>query len=502
MSTTKKLLIGSISRLALSVTQMAVGFFMMPFLVRNLGDHWYGVWTVIGSTVAYMTMMDLGLSQAIILYLSRAIATKDHDKANGVVNTAIVIYSGISACVLVIAVLLAVFVDKIIGADENVGLAATVILILGVSLAIELPFNSFSGIIGAYVRYELLSMIRFIVLVVNTTLTVYFVGSGYGILALALIALVSCVLFNVLFYTVSKYCFREMRVGRRWFEKSIVKELTQISAWSFLSNISYLLKFRLNAIIVSIFMGPVAVTHFAVGSRLADYFRDLLFQATNLSMPILTKYHVLEKEDELRNKLLFLTKINAALAFLGGGVILIVGHAFIAAWMGARYLDAYPILAVLVTAMTVEIMIDPSRVTLSAMGKNRLLALLEMSEAAFNVLLSVLLAKLYGGIGVALGTAIPLILMKLIVAPKVVCTLTKTPLAVFYRAISPIILITVGYLAIYGYIAHTYLMTDSYLSVALTGALAVPLYAVMAYRFFFHRSEIDLLRKLLPWNKG
>ena len=131
-----------------------------------------------------------------------------------------------------------------------------------------------------------------------------------------------------------------------------------------------------------------------------------------------------------------------------------------------------------------------------------MLALLELTEAAFNVLLSVVLARLYGSIGVALGTAIPLILMKLIVAPQVVCALTKTPLPAFYRAISPIILITIAYLAVYGYIAHTFLIRDSYLSVAITGALAVPLYALLAYRFFFHRTEIDLLRKLLPVKKG
>jgi O-antigen/teichoic acid export membrane protein len=502
VSTTKKLIIGSASRTLLSLSQMAVGFFMLPFLVRNLGDHWYGVWTVIGSTFAYLTMMDLGLSQAIILYLSRYIATKEHDKANAVVNTAIVVYSGISVCVLVLAAVLAFFIDKILGNHADVGLASTVIMILGVSLAIELPFNSFSGIIGAYVRYELLSLTRLIVLLVNTTLTVYFISRGYGILALAFIQLVSCILFNILFYTISKHCFRELKVGRRYFDRSVIGQLTHISAWSFVSNVSYLLKFKLNAIVVSALMSPAAVTHFAVGSRLADYFRDFLFQATNLTTPVLTRYHVLEKEDELRNKLLFLTKINTALAFMGGGVILIVGHAFIATWMGTNYLDAYPILVVLVVAMMFEITIDPSRCALAAMGKNRLIALLEVTEAALNVALSIVLGMLYGPIGVALGTAIPLILMKVFVAPKIVCRLTKTRLPAFYGAIAPIVLMTAGYLGVYGYVAHEYMIRESYLNIVAVGSLAVPLYLLLAYRFFFDPSEIALLKQMLPGRRA
>ena len=235
---------------------------------------------------------------------------------------------------------------------------------------------------------------------------------------------------------------------------------------------------------------------------LYDYFRDFLFQATNLTTPILTRYHVLEKEDELRNKLLFLTKINTALAFMGGGVILIVGHAFIATWMGANYLDAYPILVVLVVAMMFEITIDPSRCALAAMGKNRLIALLEMGEAALNVTLSIILGIYYGPIGVALGTAIPLVLMKVFVAPKIVCTLTKTRLPAFYGAIAPIVLMTAVYLAAYGYIAHQYMIRETYLSIIAVGALAVPLYLLLAYRFFFDASEIALLKQMLPGRRA
>jgi len=498
MSTSRKLLIGSVSRTTLSVAQMAVGFFMMPFLVRHLGDHWYGIWTVVGSTVAYLTMMDLGLSQAIILYLSRYISTKEHDKANGVVNTALIIYSGISVFVLLIAAVLAMFIDKIIGAHEDAGIASIVILILGFSLAIELPFNSLSGIVGAYMRYELLSMTRLIVLIANTALTFYFVGHGYGIMALALIQLTSCILFNILFYSISKYCFRELSLGRRYFDKSIVRDLTHISAWSFLSNVSYLLKFRLDAVIISIFLGPAAVTHYAVGSRLADYFRDFLFQATNLSTPILTRYHVLGQESELRDKLRFLTKINAGLAFFGGGMIIIVGQAFIGTWMGNRFLDAYPILVVLICAMTIEVTLDPARCALAAMGKNRFIALLEIADAALNVALSIVLVKFYGSIGAALGTAIPLILLKLMVAPRVVSRLIHMKPGVLYKAIAPIATITVLYLATYGLIVRHYVLEQSYFSVVLVGILGIPPWLGIAWYFFFNRAELKLLRDMLP----
>lgn len=498
MSTPRKLLVGSISRVVLSLAQMAVGFFMMPFLVHNLGDHWYGIWTVVGSTIAYLQMMDLGLSQAVILYLSRYIATQEHDKANRVVNTSMAIYSGLSVGVLVITGVLALFIDRILGTADQSSLVSLAVLVLGASLAIELPFNSFSGIIGAYVRYELLSLVRLFVLIVNTSLTIYFVGQGHGIMALALIQLLSCVLFNTLFYIVSKYCFPGLSVGRRWFDRAIVKDLTHISVWSFLSNLCYLLKYRLDAIVIGVILGPVVVTHYVVGSRLADYFRELLFQATNLSMPILTRYHMLEQQHELRDKLRLLLKINSTLAFFGGGMIMVVGQAFIGTWMGARFLDAYPILIVLICAMIIEVALDPARVALAAMGKNRFIALLELSDAGLKVILSLLLIRPYGMLGVAIGTAIPLIGLKLVVMPRVITRLIPISIGQIYSSILPPAAITAVYLFGYGSLMQHYALTNSYISIALVGIGGIPIYALIAYLLFFDKSEITILRKMLP----
>src|SRR6185369_12046220 len=134
--------------------------------------------------------------------------------------------------------------------------------------------------------------------------------------------------------------------------------------------------------------------------------------------------------------------------------------------------------------------------------KNRLIALLEVGEALSNVTLSVVLGSIYGPIGVALGTAIPLFLMKVFVAPKIVCKLTKTPLPRFYGAIAPIVMMTAVYLAAYAWIAHQYLIHDSYLSIIIVGAVAMPLYLLMGYRFFFDASEIVLLKQMLPGRRA
>jgi O-antigen/teichoic acid export membrane protein len=336
----------------------------------------------------------------------------------------------------------------------------------------------------------------------NTALTVFFLGRGYGILALAIIGFSCALLSNIFFYLISKHCFPALKVRWRYFDRTLVRSLMGYSMWSFLSNISIIMKFRLHSVIIASVMGATAVTHFVVGSRLADYFRELLLQATNLTMPVLTKYHTLQQTEQLRDKLLLLTKINTILACFGAGMTIMLGKAFIATWMGAEYMDAYPVLVVLVLAMAVEVMLDPARGAMFSMGHNRFMGVFELVEAALTVIICVVLIRYYGILGVALGTAIPLFLLKLTIVPKVVSDRVDMDWRRFYRSMVPCFLITTVFLLIYGWFAIHYLLADAYLNLLTAGALSVALYAPVVFYLILDKSEVALLMKLVPLRKA
>jgi O-antigen/teichoic acid export membrane protein len=496
-STGRKLLMGSISRTVLVAAQVAVGFFMMPFLLEQLGNRWYGIWTILSSLLAYFYLMDVGLGYAVQLYTARHLAQKDYAGANAVINTALVIYSGISVVVLLVSAVLAGTVDHFVSAGSDVNLIALALLILGVNVALDFPILAITGIIGAYHRFDLVNCSRLVMVAVNTMLTVYFVGRGYGVLSLAVIALICGQLSNVSFYLISKYCFRELKISPRLFERSKLREIAHYSLWSMLFNISGLIKFKTQPAVIAFFAGPVAVTHYVVGSRLADYFRDLALQATNLTMPLLAKYHVLEQNDQLREKLLLLTKINTLLAAFGGGMIIILGKAFIARWLGSEFVTSYPILVILIVAMAAEVMIHPARTTMTAMRKMPFVAAMETAEAAINIALTIVLIRYYGILGAALGMAIPLLLLKLFLVPHVLSRHVQMKVAVLYKAIMTAVIATALYLIAYGWIVNRYFAPTTFSGIFVAGFLAIPLYLPIAF-LMFERYEISILLRALP----
>jgi O-antigen/teichoic acid export membrane protein len=442
--------------------------------------------------------MDVGLGYGVQLCCARYLAQNDFGRANSVINTALLIYSVIAVIILIMTLVLAASVDRFVGHGPDSNLVALTMLIMGINVALEFPVLAFAGIIGAYSRFDLLSYSRLGMLTITTALTVYFVGRGYSIFAMALIALVCGQLSNLSFLLISKYCFPGLKIGLRWFRKEQVRELVNYSLWSMLNGVSSLVKFKLQPIVIAFFAGPVMVTHYVVGSRLADYFRDLLFQATNLTMPMLARYHVLEQNDQLREKLRFLSKVNTLLAVFGGGLIIIFGRAFIDRWLGPEYPDAYPVLVVLVTAMAVEVMIDPARTTMTAMGKIRFVSILETIEALINIALTIILVRSLGIFGAALGLAIPLLLLKILLVPAVLCRHVNMPSSQLYRSMVPAVLVIGTYLLGYGWLVQHYFAPTSFLAMLMGAALAVPLFIPIAY-FLFEKHEIAIIRRILPF---
>ena len=76
----------------------------MPFLIRALGDQWYGMWTLVVTITAYYTLLDFGIARAATRFLARAITLDDVAETNSVVITALAILAGLAVIGLVAAI--------------------------------------------------------------------------------------------------------------------------------------------------------------------------------------------------------------------------------------------------------------------------------------------------------------------------------------------------------------------------------------------------------------
>ena len=57
------------------VVNIAVGFFLSPFVLHHLGDDAFGLWILIFSLTGYYGIFDFGIRSSLIRYVSKFQAT-------------------------------------------------------------------------------------------------------------------------------------------------------------------------------------------------------------------------------------------------------------------------------------------------------------------------------------------------------------------------------------------------------------------------------------------
>jgi O-antigen/teichoic acid export membrane protein len=134
----------------------------------------------------------------------------------------------------------------------------------------------------------------------------------------------------------------------------------------------------------------------------------------------------------MRHTLLLATRVSTLAAITLASGISILGEPLIKLWIGEAYGDAHWPLVILVVSVTFDLMQNPSVGFLYASARHRFYARLNAGEALANLILSIMLVQHYGMVGVSLGTAVPLLVTRLIVQPRYVCRALALDLRAYY----------------------------------------------------------------------
>ena len=449
---------GSTSMVLSFSATVAVSFFLMPFMVQSLGDRLYGFWTLVATFVGCYGLLDLGLSSAVNRHIAAAIGGRDTEQCNRIFNTGLLLFSALGFVALLVSGLLAGLASVIFDNPKEASIFWKVILILGANMAVSFPRRVFSGILMAELRHDIISVIELLSLTLRTILIVGVLLAGYKLVALAWVILISDLPQLFLYPYFAKRTVPTLRFDSVYWERGAAKALFSYSFFAFIYQLGDGLRFNIDAFVVSAFVGLSAVTHYKIASMMAMYFISLLVRIVSVLQPLFSRQDSAGEQIALQRTLFFGMRVSIWLtSFISFGLIT-WGKPFIQRWMGPEYLDAYPCLVILVLGCTFALWQNVSLQAVFGIAKHRTLALQNCIEGGCNLLLSLLLVRDFGLIGVALGTFIPMTVIKLLVQPIYVCrvisiryseyirTLIRSLVRVAFALIVPV-LISISYAA-------------------------------------------------------
>jgi O-antigen/teichoic acid export membrane protein len=462
--------------------QMAVAFFLCPVLVHGLGDRRYGMWSLVESVLAYLSLFDLGVAAAVIRYGARLCALKDRDHLNRVFSTSLCIFTAAGLAALAVALACAGPGVGLVGVPEDLADETRwMFVLLGVNLAVGLPLQVFPALLDALGRFPSKTAVRTAAALVRVPLFLGVLGAGGGLVALAWAITLTNVAEHAALAVLVRRHLPWLRFSPALADRATFREIRGYSLDASLAMLAGRISFQTDAVVISLFLAPQYITFFAVAGRLVEYSKGLVRSATTVLTPAVSTLEARGDFAAIRRMLFHSTRLVLWITLPIQAGLVLLGRPFLALWLQGDYHAerSYATLVILSLTLALTMSQSVSGRILYGIGRLRWYSRAVLVEGVANLLLSVALVGPLGIEGVAWGTTVPHTCFNVLLLLYVCRSLRVWPAAYLRRSfVAPVG--AAGLLAGFWLLSVRLVPPDTWPLLLATGAAGVAVYAFLA----------------------
>jgi len=480
--------------------QVIIGFLYVPILLHYIGKNEYGLYQLMGSLIAYFSIMDFGLSAAVVRFYAKYKALKDHIGMENILAISVRGYGAVTVLALAIGFICYSFLDIIFAGSMTVSEideAKQIFLLLLLNIVITLSTMVFRSVINAHERFFFLKGMETIQLLMQPILVVLVLQRHPSAFS---VAAVQTVLNLVLSGARVYYCFHDLhvKIHFHYWNHELFSEFKKLALSVFAVTLVDQVFWKTNQIILGIISGTTAVAVYSIASLIYMNYMALSTAISGVYLPHVTGM-VAKKEPFGRLSELFI-QIGRwqyyLLALVATGFI-IFGKQFISLWAGPGFEDSYIITLLIILPFTVDLIQNIGLAILQAMNRYDFRARIYSLTGILNLILAIPLGIHFGGIGCAVATGISMIIGNGFIMNWYYAKEIHLAIASFWRQIGRISLVTVVCLVI-GYAANVYFWPQGGIGpFILKAVMYTALYMVMIYVFAMNRMEREKIQNIL-----
>jgi O-antigen/teichoic acid export membrane protein len=395
-----------------------VNFALAPFVVHHLGNTYYGITVLLLNLTGYLGLLDVGVRGATTRYVAKFHSQFDHESSSRLVSSALGFFLFVGGLAILLCLGLGLFAASLPIPRNDVGWARIFLVLIGPNIAVSLISGVFSGIPMALQRFSPVNVIGVLITTLRALAIVLALSAGGGLLAVAAIQFWSTLAATLAVVWVTRRLYPELQVRWNHFDREHVRLVLSFSLFSFTLLVFDTAIFYVNSVIVGIFLSVSLVTFFTIGSNLVNYARAIVGGISKTSTPqasaLEAKGDARGLQDALVNAAGFATIVTLPIA----ATFLIRGKAFIGLWMGSEYAGlSGQVLWILTLGLIFSASNQVALATMLGVSKHKALVPVFLGQALCNLILSVLLVRTLGLVGVAWATTLPYLAMSLFFWP-------------------------------------------------------------------------------------
>lgn len=313
-----------------------INLYTVRITLEALGQIDYGIYDVIASVVASLSIFTGAMTSATQRFLSFHLGTNDYEKYSMTFSLMLICFIGIAMLLVIFGEVIGVFFidDWLTIPPDRVTAAYWVFQASLLSFAIGFVTIPYMSSIIANERMDAFAIFSIVEGILKLGIALWLIHHSGDRLLLygTLVALTSiCVFLMQMSYCHSK--FKYCRYIWHWNRKIFV-DLSKYTGWNLLGSVSALMTTAGQNILLNIFFGPIVNTSKAIADRIRNVINGFSVNLYLAISPQMVKSYAAENYDRAINLVLMSSKISFMLIFVLAFPLLCNMNSILEFWLG------------------------------------------------------------------------------------------------------------------------------------------------------------------------
>lgn len=391
------------------VVHNLISFVLTPLMISVWGDGSYGLYKIILSLMTYFMLIDAGIKNSVIRFVSEYRSKNDRDSARKYVTCVFLFYI-IASVILTIVVwifskYIPVIYAKSLTNDEICVLLKGLPWVLLYTIA-TLYFNCFTALLRGYNKQVLVQSLNIAKSIVRFIIILVMLKMKYGVVSIIAVDALLAVVFTIFVLGVV-FIGLQLPPKLTGITKGFIYGIFSYSGIMLVYTVAHSLFWSIDNFIVGVMTSSVIAAVYSTSVTLTNVFQSLAGAISQVLVPdIMVKGFSTDNAKELDNLMVRVGKLKMYVMLpilLGFGLF---GKEFVHLWVGKGYTNTYILAFLIMIPLFFGLLQDVPNNIMLARNKHKVMAIVTLIAAVINVISSCILIQTIGVLGVAIGTVI------------------------------------------------------------------------------------------------
>jgi O-antigen/teichoic acid export membrane protein len=380
----------------------------VPFLVHRLGREPYGLLSLVGTTLAFLVTLDLGLGRAVTHFAADNLQRRDRSRTEATLTILLKVSAAIGLALAICVGASIPYLTRrlaLMSAALPVDVIARVLWLLVLEIPITLLRSAFGGVLEAGHRFDLVNLLKAPSVMLTYLLPVLTVLAGGNLVAAVGSLVLKDLLFLLLTIGAARRVLAALPTDSDSTQSLAAGTVLTYAGWLLMMNIASCLTIFSERFVLSLLCPLGVLTSYSVPNDLVNRFQVVPGAVMSVLFPAFSAHSEAGAEEidrlfwrGMRGLCLVVGFLAISLSFFSPEIL----HC----WMGSEFKESVPILRLAAFSFFCGTISWNLSWLLQAVGQMRAITLLTLALTPVHLILTVLLVLRFGILGAAVAVAI------------------------------------------------------------------------------------------------